>query len=454
MLRFKIVVVALCLVATQLGLAQNVVRGPYLQIGTHTSIVIRWRTDASTDSRVSFGTSSGNLTQAEDVSGATKEHEVMLTGLSPDTKYYYAVGTTDGVLAGGNNAHFFVTSPPPGSSKPTRIWILGDSGTANSDARNVRDAYYQFTGNRHTDLWLMLGDNAYSNGSDSEYQKAVFENMYEDMLIKSVLWATLGNHDDGTSSNPGPYPYYDIFSLPKRGEAGGMTSGTEAYYSFDYGYIHFICLNSATDNLRSANSAMWTWLEEDLAANDKDWTIAFWHHPPYTKGSHDSDKESELIEMREEALPRLESSGIDLVLGGHSHSYERSFLIDGHYGKSNSFASNMALDQGDGKEDKDGAYKKATLGPAEHEGAVYVVAGSSGKKKSGDFDHPIMVTSQQELGSLVLDIDGNRLNVTFINERGDTKDYFTIIKGDGSPPQVDRQPPAPPMNIKVVISED
>ncbi|MFQ5652366.1 MAG: metallophosphoesterase [bacterium] len=419
------------LLIVDLLFGQSVTRGPYLQVGTPTSVIVRWRTDESVDSRVVYGPSPGSLNGVVESSQQTTEHEMSVTGLAPDTKYYYAVGTSATILAGGDDQHFFVTAPPPGVAKRTRIWILGDSGTADKSARAVRDAYYQFAGSRHTDLWLMLGDNAYKNGTDQQYQKAVFD-MFGEMLVKSVLWLTLGNHDDNSSSSPGPYPYYDIFTLPKNGEAGGMASGTEAYYSFDYGNIHFINLNSATSSLRESNSPMWTWLEEDLAANDKEWTIAFWHHPPYSKGSHDSDKEDELIEMRERALPRLEDAGVDLVLGGHSHSYERSFLVDGHYGKSRSLSNDNIISGGDGRESGNGAYEKPTLGPAGHEGAVYLVNGCSGKTSSARLNHPIMVTSLKQLGSLVLDIDGNRLDATFLDDSGEIRDTFTIIKGSGA----------------------
>ena len=164
--------------------------------------------------------------------------------------------------------------------------------------------------------------------------------------------------------------------LPRDGEAGGLRSGTEAYYSFDYANIHFIVLESFETN-RSANGAMMTWLRDDLLAHDQPWVIAFWHHPPYSKGSHNSDSETELVQMRQNALPILEGAGVDLVLGGHSHSYERSFLIDGHYGNSGGFNNNNVVDGGNGRPAGDGAYQKATLGAAPHEGAVYVVAGSS-----------------------------------------------------------------------------
>src|SRR4029453_9609405 len=113
------------------------------------------------------------------------------------------------------------------------------------------------------------------------------------MLRKTVLWPAYGNHDGrGSDSATNTGPYYDMFTLPKQGEAGGMPSGTEAYYSFDYGNIHFICLESFETD-RSANGAMMTWLQSDLASTQQKWIVAFWHHPPYSKGSHDSDTEIE-----------------------------------------------------------------------------------------------------------------------------------------------------------------
>ncbi|MDX1763312.1 MAG: metallophosphoesterase family protein, partial [bacterium] len=307
----------------------TVTRGPYLQRGSDTEVIVRWRTSSATDSRVSYGSAVGSLTTNVDDSTLTTEHRVVLSGLSADTQYYYSIGTTTQTLAGDDATHFFITSPITGTVKPTRVWILGDSGTADANAAAVRDSYYASTGAIHTDLWLMLGDNAYPDGTDANYQDAVFDT-YPDMLRKSVLWPTRGNNDRTVPD------YFDIFSLPRFGEAGGTPSGSESYYSFDYGNIHFICLDSfGTD--RSATGAMMTWLEQDLLDTTQEWIIAFWHHSPYSKGKWDSDVHTELIDMRENALPILEDYGVDLVFSGHSHSYERSFLIDGHYGLSTSF---------------------------------------------------------------------------------------------------------------------
>jgi hypothetical protein len=419
------------------GSSVALTRGPYLQIGTPTSVIVRWRTASPVVGRVAFGPAPGVVTGSVQESSARTEHEVRLSGLAPDTTYYYSVGTPTAVTAG--DASFrFKTPPLPGTEQPTRIWVLGDSGSADANARRVRDAYERFTGTRHTDLWLMLGDNAYEDGLDHEYQRAVFE-MYPAMLRKSVLWPVYGNHEGyGSDAPTNTGPYFDIFTLPTQGQAGGVASGTEAYYSFDHANIHFVVLESFETN-RSPTGAMLTWLQRDLAANTQPWVIVAFHHPPYTKGSHDSDTETELVEMRRNALPILENAGVDLVLTGHSHSYERSFLIDGHYGHSTQFTASMLKDGGSGRPDGSGPYSKPTYGMAPREGTVYAVVGSSGKISGGPLNHPVMYTSQNVLGSLVLDVSGNRLDATFLDDTGARRDYFAIVKGAGG-----TAPPPPP----------
>ena len=110
----------------------------------------------------------------------------------------------------------------------------------------------------------------------------------------------------------------------------------------------------------------------------------------------------------------------------------------------------MILDMGDGKKDGDGAYNKATFASAPHEGTIYLVTGSSGKTSGGSLDHPVMFTSLAELGSLVIDIDGNQMDAKFLNDKGLVRDYFTIIKETNS---VDTQPPVPPTNVRVQGSD-
>jgi hypothetical protein len=438
--------------AAQSASAAALERAPYLQTPTSASMVVKWRTDVATDSVVNYGNGPTNLTSSASSAALTTEHEVTITGLDPDTLYYYSVGSSGQTLSGGDAGHFFTTAPVPGTATPTRIWVIGDSGTANASAAAVRDAYKTNTGPATTDLWLMLGDNAYPDGTDSEYQAAVFDT-YPELLRKVPLWTTLGNHDGHTADSATQSgAYYDIFSLPTAGEAGGLASGTEAYYSFDYGNIHFVSLESYETD-RSPGGAMMTWLENDLAANDKEWVVAFWHHPPYTKGSHNSDTEGRLIDMREIALPILESYGVDLVLSGHSHSYERSHLLDGHYGASSTLTGAMILDNGGGREDSAaGAYDKPAAAP--NAGAVYAVAGSSGKTSSGSLDHPAMFFSLQSLGSMILEVDGNRLDAQFIDASGIVDDYFTITKGpDTTAPSINLTEASDASTVTVTFSE-
>ncbi len=422
----------------------TVVRGLYLQCAHPFGVTLRWRTTGIADSLIYYGTDPGNLSSQLAVPGQRRDHEVVVPNLIPETRFYYAISDGNVILTPIDLQHSFVTPPLAGSAKPIRVWALGDSGTANADAAAVRDAYRTFAQGQDTDLVLMLGDNAYLTGTDSEYQAAVFD-MYQATLQQSVLWPTLGNHDNAwATSHQGTY--FDAFSLPTQAECGGLASGTEAYYAFDHGNVHFICLDSMSSD-RGDLGSMATWLRADLANAQADWIIAFWHHPPYTDGTRDSDNpldsEGRMTDMRQIFLPILESGGVDLVLTGHSHVYERSYLLDGHYGLSSTLDSSMILDLGDGREDGDGAYSKKTVGPAANEGAVYVVAGCSGKIDNVDvpkLEHPAMIFAVNSLGSVVLDIEGQRLQATFLDSTGGTPDIFTMLKGED--PMLKRDLPA------------
>jgi hypothetical protein len=425
--------------------ATTVVRGPYLQTPTPTSIVIRWRTDVAEASVVNYGLARDQLTAAAKAEGVLVDHVVQLKGLQPNTRYFYAVGPVAfAPPAAGKQAvaedapsrasvYSFTTPPPVGPAKPMRVWVLGDPGTKNAVQMAVRDAYAKFTGSRPTDFWLLLGDNAYPDGTDADYQKAIFE-MYPQFLRTSPVWPALGNHD-GKSANSATQSgvYYDVFTLPTRAQAGGVVSGTEAYYSFDYANAHFICLDSH-DSDRSPDGAMMQWLKADLEATRRDWIIAYFHHPTYTKGTHDSDKDSDsggrMNDMRAVFLPVLEKGGVDLVLTGHSHVYERSWLMNGHYGKSETFDAAVHVKQKtSGRSDGDGVYRKPRV-RAPQAGEVNIVTGSAGHASSKPvlLNHPAFYLSLNEAGSSVVDIDGLKLDFVFLNEKGEKRDWFTIVK--------------------------
>lgn len=414
----------------------NLARGPYVQMTTKTTAILRWRTDYLSPSQLRVGEEPDRLHWTLSDSDLALDHRVVIAGLRPGTRYYYAVGDTFGQLAGG--ADFYFTTAPA-QPKPTRIWAIGDCGTAGAGDFGswlVRDAYYQYTGSRETDVWLMLGDNAYYSGTDAEYQAAVFDT-YTTLLQRTAVWSTLGNHETYSPLPGGHLSYFDIFDFPTDGEAGGVPSGTERYYSFNYANVHFVCLDSELSS-RSKSGAMLAWLEADLAANTNEWVIAFWHSPPYTKGSHDSDNpfdnRGNMIEMRTNVNPILERYGVDLVLGGHSHNYERSYLLKGHYGYSWELTANMVLDGTSGRPEEGGAYLKADSGLNAGEGTVYIVAGSSGWATFSTGRHPVMHEALLNRGSLVIDVDGRRMDVRYLRETGAVDDSFAIVKAEQPAP--------------------
>lgn len=363
---------------------------------------------------------------------STLEHELELTGLAPHTRYYYTVGTIKRPVLGKGGTLYLDTPPIAGSRTPVRFVVLGDTGGYWVSGPAVRDALTSHVSASGVDLLALLGDNAYYTGTDTEYQAAIFD-MYGDLLKTTPLWSTRGNHDELHSGQNNDY--YDVFTFPTAGESGGHPSGTEAYYSFDYANVHFVCLDSQGSN-RSPSGPMVTWLTEDLAEATQDWTVAFFHHPTYSKGTHDSDDPVDsggrMRDMREFVLPVLEAGGVDLVLMGHSHAYERSMLIAGHYSYSYNFKSSMIVHEGNGREGGDGPYRKPAPEHGPRRGTVYVVIGSSSwLQDRGTRDHPAMPYSELALGFLSITVDGIRLDCSFIDDALVVRDQFTIIK-DGS----------------------
>ena len=420
-------------------ISTTVDRGPYLNIATSNSVIIKWRTLQACDSKVTYGTSVSNLNQSTINSDFVTDHEVKLTNLQPSTVYYYIIGNS-GVASTSPSAQiYFKTAPLQGSPGNYKFWVVGDAGSGTNDQRNAKAGFLQYTDSCLIDGWIWLGDNAYDGGKQDEYQSNVFSNnTYENELKRIVVWPALGNHDYNNHIPFSPTPaYFDIFTLPANAEAGGLASGTEKYYSYNYGNIHFIVLDSY-DEGRSSTDPMATWLNNDLAANTQPWVIAYWHHPPYTKGSHNSDNsnflDGELPEIRQNIIPILENAGVDLILNGHSHCYERSFLIDGHYGNSGSLDASMIKDNTGGNFPAACPYQKHTEISSSHKGTVYAVCGTSGKMSgtSSGWPHPAMYSySNTTLGSMLLEINNNRLDAKFVSSTGNIFDQFTIVKNAG-----------------------
>ena len=153
-------------------LQAQIERQPYLQLGTSTSVIIRWRTTDNTESVVNFGTALGALNSTVSDNTAKTDHELTITGLTPNTKYFYEIADADDVLVAEDAEMYYMSAPAIGTKQFFRAWILGDAGKAGQHQRDARDSYYDYfdaagTAPGQTDLVLLLGDNAYNDGMRS-----------------------------------------------------------------------------------------------------------------------------------------------------------------------------------------------------------------------------------------------------------------------------------------------
>lgn len=423
--------------------AQNLIRGPYLQSMLPTGVKIMWRTDVPAISKIEYGLSKDNLTETNSSDSLDIDHVLELKNLTPSTTYFYKV-SGDNILAGGDDWHHFTTAPPFGSSAPFRAWILGDFGTASEDQILVKRSFLNYSATNPVDFWMWLGDNTYTTGKDFEYQNTVFSSDYGyDSIFRYLpFYPTPGNHDYGSVIQGGngvhKGPYFNIVNVFQNGEAGGEPSNTEKYYSYDYGNVHFISLNSeAVTEVFLTNLTMKNWLIRDLQKNSQPFTVVYWHQCPYSKGSHNSDAifEINMRAMRENFVPILEEYNVDLVLCGHSHVFERSYLMHGHYANSASFDSTtMVINGTSGNFDEGTPYLKFLPGQGDgsRNGTVYVVAGNGGKSEANPaLNHPAFFAvdgGEGVCGSLIMDVEGNRIDMRYLRKNGTIGDYFSIIK--------------------------
>jgi 3',5'-cyclic AMP phosphodiesterase CpdA len=382
---------------------------------------------------VNYGASATSLTGSQTESSPKIKHEVLIPGLSPKHKYFYSIaGPT-----GGSADQYFVTAPAIGTVQSTRIWVVSDFGQSNStgdDARRLQTVGYwkAFNNNDvHADVVLSLGDQS-EDDTEAQLQTNYF-NGIQDVLRSTPLFTIAGNHED----HDGELNYKADFTLPVQGEAGGYPSGTEDYYSFTYGNIHFVGLT--VENNVSISGAQKTWLQNDLANNKSDWLIAYMHRPMHSAGYHPTDGDATALAMKANWLPLLEAAGVDLILSGHNHVYERTYLLDNLTGNSSSITAANKIDTALGRIGVDHAYQKESGRP--HQGEIFIECQGGGTANDPKYlpvpfsFTPVVFKQSSNEGSLVIDVNGsNRMDVKFICDQPDlitlshVWDSLTVIK--------------------------
>lgn len=277
-------------------------RQPYLQQVTTTSAMVGWVTTDPANAKVTISKTDGSPiatlpAEVEDQAlRSAGENQVWSTlpSLEPGTVYCYQLGDENQPQTGRTG---FRTAPGPDSTEPVRFLAFGDSGSGTSDQYALLEQMYTVP----FDLIIHTGDVAYDDGTIDQFEDNVF-GVYADLFRHVPFMPAAGNHDYRTLQGA---PFRDVFNLP--GDSG------EKWYSFDWGPVHFVALDTEADYRTQAE-----WLDKDLAATSQPWKIIYMHRPPYSSGMHGSD-----TTLRNVLAPVLERHGVQLVLAGHDHNYER-----------------------------------------------------------------------------------------------------------------------------------
>jgi acid phosphatase type 7 len=394
------------------------IQGPWLQSGGSTSQTICWDTTVDCPTELMIGTDQSNMQQVYFDGSPKTQHRVELVGLIPDKQYFYQI--RNGALALAN--HSFYSAPTPNCQEPVRAFVFGDSGRAGSVQQSIISSAKHFDPTTRTQLLVFLGDMAYENGTDAEFT-ANFFRPYKDLLNGTSFISTPGNHEEQSSSSSlCKGPYYDMAQPPRHGELGGAASSTAAYYSMDFGPIHFISINT-TDSVR-LDPAQLDWIKSDLANSNAPWKVAIFHHPPYSFGNRNSDKYRDQTEVREQIVPLLEQGGVDVVLSGHSHTAEISSLIHGHYGTSDTFDSSHVMQQPVVNGD---TLSYTTSASNSKKGVLYMVAGSASRLDVA-MKHPAMAWVSNNPASLVIDANAEKFSARFVSKWGNATQGVSIEK--------------------------
>lgn len=186
-----------------------------------------------------------------------------------------------------------------------RLAAAGDVGTGGDAEYATTRVMDDVEADDEYDAVLLLGDNVYPNGDPDELDRTVFRPFQDILDNGTLLLPALGNHDvrDGNAD-----AHAEAIGMPARW----------------YGVVLDDVLIVVLDSNHATEDAQRRWLDETLAANESTWTIVTMHHPPYSGGYHGSDHD-----VRDAFSDLFEQHGVQLVLAGHDHDYQRSQEING-----------------------------------------------------------------------------------------------------------------------------
>ena len=239
------------------------------------------------------------------------QYQADMSGLREGTEYFYRVFIEGNLL----------TPAPPAvelsfrtaSKAAFTFLVLGDSGEGSSQQRQLA----ALIAKDPAALLLHVGDVVYPSGELLGFENLHFA-VYRDIMTKVPFFPCPGNHDYETNQAG---PYLSVHAVPS---ANVPNADRGRYYSFDWGDVHFISLDSniPLEKAAAGMGPMLDWLDKDLQSTRKFWRIAFFHHTPYPISDHINDPLC--ILARQKIVPVLERYRVPLVIAGHEHTYQRT----------------------------------------------------------------------------------------------------------------------------------
>jgi acid phosphatase type 7 len=293
-------------------LLANVIRGPYVQNTTSASSQIIWATLSAVASAIEYGT---NITQfvRQEVSASATNHVAAIRGLEPDTTYFYRVVNRFDSVETFTDWYSFRTFKLSG---PVTFNVVGDSGWASVAQLQIAEQMERAP----ADFLMHVGDIVYFAITHYNADLRNFS-IYREEMRNRPWFLALGNHE----MYGDPKAALELFHLPTN-----SVTGTEHYYSFDHGDVHFAVAWSdlAAGSKYDPTSPQFQWLDADLGASTKPWKFLFFHHTWRTSGPHqvddyDRNLQKDYDQMEQGVVFLARKHGVPVIFNGHDHHYER-----------------------------------------------------------------------------------------------------------------------------------
>jgi acid phosphatase type 7 len=474
---FNVALRLIFLVLAGTACAQHIIVPPYLQPGNASNLnreqkVVIWQTDSvpgnytvqygegkSLDSSPKISTAKVSHVKLFLNNSTTYLYRATLSGLKFDETYSYKVSLGQRTLG----EHSFETRT---RNSKTRFAVFGDCGVGSPQQAQIAYQIYQ----QKPQFALVTGDMVYSFGRESEYRARFFPYYLQPVptttrgapLMSSIpFYMLLGNHDIYSANfdkHPDGLAFFYYTDLPTNAPVPASTVKAEgnpelirtfskntsprfprtANYSFDYGNVHVAVLD-ANHYVNPLDLSLIEWFVNDMRSSKADWKILAYHHPAYNSSPTHYD-----YQIMRVLSPLCEELGIDLVLTGHVHNYQRTVPLK-FAPKKDPVTKNFSISEVgrvDGQFTLDNQFDGKTS--TKPNGIIYIVSGAGGaalydrqisddpelwKKGPPENWAPYTAKLVSDRHSFtMIETDGKTLTLKQIDGSGDTFDEIKITK--------------------------